>query len=329
MEWFRWFHGSTTDPKFGLVARKAGVSVAEVVAVWATILEEASSNQRRGSIGDIDAESVDFSLGLPDGTFNRVRLAMVERRLLGSDGSVISWERRQPKREDSSAERTRQYRARKAELAPTPEPPKGSNGDARVTQRDAVVTHGDSRGDKRREERDKTPPTPPAGGSPVDKSETPPNGVPMPPPSPGDAPPIPTPMPTPGAADPFAQFWTEWPTHKRKVARRQCRAKWQAQKLDPIADKVLLGLRAAKRSADWAKQGGEFIPAPLVWLNQRRWEAPVVDDAPDWRQTRSGIEAKAVELGMAPWDEYASSIGQGESFLAYSQRVFAAAREAA
>ena len=35
----------------------------------------------------------------------------------------------------------------------------------------------------------------------------------------------------------------------------------------------MAGLRAAKASEEWRKDGGQFVPAPLVWLNQRRWEA--------------------------------------------------------
>jgi len=26
------------------------------------------------------------------------------------------------------------------------------------------------------------------------------------------------------------------------------------------------------KSPDWTKNGGEFIPAPLAWLNQRKWD---------------------------------------------------------
>lgn len=44
IDWFRWHHGSVTDPKFQLVARKAGVSLTDVIAVWAFVLEKASQN---------------------------------------------------------------------------------------------------------------------------------------------------------------------------------------------------------------------------------------------------------------------------------------------
>jgi hypothetical protein len=31
--------------------------------------------------------------------------------------------------------------------------------------------------------------------------------------------------------------------------------------------------RGSQASADWTKDNGGFIPAPIVWLNQSRWEA--------------------------------------------------------
>lgn len=68
----------------------------------------------------------------------------------------------------------------------------------------------------------------------------------------------------------FADFWREYPGH-RKTARAQCAAKWAA--LTEDFSVIMQGLAAWKASADWAKNGGEFIPAPLVWLNQTRWTA--------------------------------------------------------
>ena len=67
MEWFRWFEGSTTDPKFAVVARRSGQPVAFVIAVWAQILERASASKERGCIDGYDCEGADVSLGLPDG----------------------------------------------------------------------------------------------------------------------------------------------------------------------------------------------------------------------------------------------------------------------
>ncbi|DAZ90922.1 TPA_asm: putative replication protein O [Cyanophage Cy-LDV1] len=116
MDWFRWHHGSVTDPKFQVVARRAGASVAEVVAVWACLLEAASANEAdRGNIGNIDLEAIECLLGLPESRAFAICQAMDERNLLDfSSGRVGAWERRQPKREreDNSTERSRAFRER-------------------------------------------------------------------------------------------------------------------------------------------------------------------------------------------------------------------------
>lgn len=118
MDWFRWHHGSVTDPKFQLVAKKAGVKPAEVLAVWACLLEEASQAEDRGNPGTIDFEAIDCLLGLDEGTTERIYQRMAERGLFTAEGRVEAWERRQPKREredDTAAERKRRQRAREAE----------------------------------------------------------------------------------------------------------------------------------------------------------------------------------------------------------------------
>jgi hypothetical protein len=89
--------------------------------------------------------------------------------------------------------------------------------------------------------------------------------------------------PTPSAeGEPsrFEEFWGLWPAHKRKVAKDQCEKKWGSKECDAIAERVLSALKAFKLSDDWRKDGGEFIPSPLVWLNQARWEAHVETAAP-------------------------------------------------
>lgn len=71
----------------------------------------------------------------------------------------------------------------------------------------------------------------------------------------------------------FARFWDSWPDGERKTARKQCAAKWRTEGCEAIAESVIAAVDAAKRSATWTKNAGEFVPAPLVWLNQRRWES--------------------------------------------------------
>lgn len=79
----------------------------------------------------------------------------------------------------------------------------------------------------------------------------------------------------------FARFWESWPANARKVARDQCEAKWAKQGCEDIADRVIASVAAHKASPEWQKDGGAFIPSPLVWLNQARWEAPIDPAAND------------------------------------------------
>jgi hypothetical protein len=154
IDWFRWHHGSVTDPKFGLIAKRAGVRVSDVIAMWAFVLETASSDADRGTIGQLDYEAIEHLLGLEDGQSFKILDAMAQRGLI--EGSrIASWDKRQPKRErdtDSSAERTRQYRERQRDAVAA------SNN--HVTPCDATEHQKNARGEERREEEiDKEEPT--------------------------------------------------------------------------------------------------------------------------------------------------------------------------
>lgn len=147
IDWFRWHHGSVTDPKFQLVAKKAGASVAEVIAVWACLLESASQSAERGHPGATDFEAMDCALGLEDGKSQRIHDRMTDRGLLGKDGAVTAWEKRQPKREDeTAAERKRRQRERDKE----------HDRDSPGASRDVTQSH-DRGEESREEERDSVP----------------------------------------------------------------------------------------------------------------------------------------------------------------------------
>lgn len=81
--------------------------------------------------------------------------------------------------------------------------------------------------------------------------------------------------PTPKAEPPgFSRFWQTWPSHCRKAARSECLRKWHRHGCEAITEQVISAVERCKASRDWQKANGEFIPAPLTWLNQRRWDAP-------------------------------------------------------
>ena len=146
IDWFRWHHGSVTDPKFQLVARKAGVGLPDVIAVWAFVLEKASAAEDRGSFGDLDHEAIDCLFCLDDGKTLSI-LEQMEVRGLVLGGRIAAWDKRQPKREredDVSTSRVREFRERqKAQTEATKRD---------ETPRNASDNQETPRGEKRREE---------------------------------------------------------------------------------------------------------------------------------------------------------------------------------
>lgn len=67
----------------------------------------------------------------------------------------------------------------------------------------------------------------------------------------------------------FDDFWSAWPSSKRKVARSACKAKWDRQALDPLADKIIACVTRLRASEQWVSG---FEPSPLTFINQKRWE---------------------------------------------------------
>jgi len=154
IDWFRWHHGTVTDQKFPLIARRAQASVAEVIAVWACLLEAASMAAERGHVGDPDFEAMDCALGMKDGTAQRVHEAMQDREMVAEDGTLPAWQKRQPKREreeDPEAVAARQRAKRERDKADS----------SHVTPSHATSRQKTPRGEESREEL--IPPQPPKG----------------------------------------------------------------------------------------------------------------------------------------------------------------------
>lgn len=95
----------------------------------------------------------------------------------------------------------------------------------------------------------------------------------------------------------FARFWLTWPKSDRKEAKGKCLEVWVKAKAEPHADRIVAHVERLKGSHGWTKNDGEFIPAPLVYLNQRKWEG--VDDAAGgwWLTAGFGNQFEAENAG--------------------------------
>ena len=111
-DWFRSWHGAPTDPKWRTIAKRAKVSPPLVIAVAWALMDRASQNGDRGSIAGFDVETIADFLDCEPEEIERVVSAMREKCVL-TDDHFSAWEKRQPVREDGSAERAREWRERK------------------------------------------------------------------------------------------------------------------------------------------------------------------------------------------------------------------------
>ncbi|KKL94165.1 hypothetical protein LCGC14_1867430 [marine sediment metagenome] len=88
----------------------------------------------------------------------------------------------------------------------------------------------------------------------------------------------------------FDRFWDAYPRKVgkpsaqkawRRVFIRALSVAWDHGEIAPprqqeLGNKILAGLELWKATEQWQKDGGQFIPYPATFLNQRRWE----DDPP-------------------------------------------------
>lgn len=76
----------------------------------------------------------------------------------------------------------------------------------------------------------------------------------------------------------FESFWGSYPP-TRKQDKPKCLKKWASLiEEDPtLEERILWDVKErSKNHTDWVKDNARFVPAPLVYLNNRRWEAPIV-----------------------------------------------------
>jgi hypothetical protein len=65
----------------------------------------------------------------------------------------------------------------------------------------------------------------------------------------------------------FEEFWKAYPRKEGKQKARQA-----FEKVAVSLDTLLAAIERQKKSTQWCKDGGQFIPHPATWLNGKRWE---------------------------------------------------------
>ena len=67
-------------------------------------------------------------------------------------------------------------------------------------------------------------------------------------------------------------FESVYQAYPKKVGKPAALKAWKAQKINGEWQEILEDIKRRKESPDWQKNGGQYIPNPATYLNQRRWE---------------------------------------------------------
>lgn len=77
----------------------------------------------------------------------------------------------------------------------------------------------------------------------------------------------------------FVAWWQAYPgirkQDKRKCADKFARVLRKSGDAVSLFNRIMDGLDKWKRCETWTKDGGRYVCAPLVWLNNERWEAEI------------------------------------------------------
>ena len=88
----------------------------------------------------------------------------------------------------------------------------------------------------------------------------------------------------------FADFWTAYP---RKVGKQDARKAFEKVPFDALSA-LIPAVEQQKKSKQWKKDDGQYIPNPATWLNQGRWEDQLDEAKSEYEKMY--IKTEAIDL---------------------------------
>lgn len=112
-QWLRLWHDMPNDPKWRTISRRSRQPITTVIAAYVHLLVMASIAEERGTI---QVNEEDLANALDSGVDSiKAILAAMEGKVI-KDNRLIGWNKRQPIKEDGSAERAKAWRENKKRL---------------------------------------------------------------------------------------------------------------------------------------------------------------------------------------------------------------------
>lgn len=88
----------------------------------------------------------------------------------------------------------------------------------------------------------------------------------------------------------FDAFWNVYP---RKVGKQRCLNWFKTRKpSERLVEKMIITINLWKKTSEWLKENGRFVPHPYTWLNRGGWEDIPVNNYPttDDEDENGGLE---------------------------------------
>jgi len=155
--WLRLWVDMPTNPKWRTISRSSRRSISEVMAVYLHVLVNASNAEERGVTEHLNEEDIASALDIETEAVAAILAAMQARVMDGA--RVMGWDKRQPLREDGSAQRAAAYRDRQKLAKQTPDEPlqtqfpQSERNRTQPNAREEKRREEERRGEKRREEK--------------------------------------------------------------------------------------------------------------------------------------------------------------------------------
>lgn len=156
MNWYKVHNGLPFDTKLAVIAKRTGLRRGEILALWVTLLDQASRNKPRGSVQNLCGEEMALLLEFDAAAVDAALQAFRDKRMISAEGLLTDWRASQVL---SATQRARDCRERKklknSAAVPAPESKNADSEEEASRRRQRLQEEISDRHKKRRTPHDR------------------------------------------------------------------------------------------------------------------------------------------------------------------------------